>query len=64
MNAGNGGSNGEISNFFTNFTGLQWTTTPDAPGSDADEFGGWLGEFDYFFSLVRTALGPSRADSI
>jgi hypothetical protein len=45
MNAGVGGSDVSVSGFFLNSTGLQWTTSVDAPGSANDAFGGWIGEF-------------------
>jgi hypothetical protein len=43
INAGSGYSGLEVSGFFLNETGLQWSTTPDSPGGNSDEFGGWLG---------------------
>lgn len=42
LNAGTGGSGTEVSGFFINSTGLQWTSTPEKPGSSDDAFGGWL----------------------
>lgn len=42
INAGSGGNGEDVSNFFINATGLQWTTTPNKPGSPDDMFGGWI----------------------
>lgn len=42
INAGVGGSDFEVSGFFINETGLQWTSNPTAPGTISDAFGGWI----------------------
>ena len=42
LNAGASGSAFDVSGFFINETGLQWTSNPDQVGTDTDEFGGWL----------------------
>jgi hypothetical protein len=42
VDAGVGGSDYEVSGFFINETGLQWTSNPTAPGTANDAFGGWL----------------------
>jgi hypothetical protein len=44
VNAGGGYFNPQVTGFFINETGLQWTASPEQPGSDLDYFGGWLGE--------------------
>ena len=44
LNAGGYSSDPSASGFFLNETGLQWSSTPDAPGASGDTFGGWLGE--------------------
>jgi hypothetical protein len=49
LNAGGGYSGLYVSGFFINETGLQWTSTPEQPGSANDIFGGWLGEWFLFF---------------
>jgi hypothetical protein len=44
VNAGGGYSDPFVTGFFINETGLQWTSSPDQPGSRYDSFGGWLGK--------------------
>lgn len=42
LNAGATGSRYDVTGFFINETGLQWTSSPEQVGTENDQFGGWL----------------------